>query len=127
VNEIRINAELIRDISSSLRAAASNMNPEFDRFGIEDIVQVRGHRDIDTLAGSETRPGNFGAFFAGQSLRVVYDQAHRKTVEDREKQARKVRRFARGLDECLGELEGNDELDRRHFQRIARLSLDAQD
>lgn len=127
MSEIRVDAELIRDIASSLRAAARHMNPEFDRFGHEDVVQVRRHRDIDTLAGSQTRAGNFGAFVAGQSLRAVYEQAHQRTVEDRGQQARTVRRFAHQLEECLGELEDNDELDRRHFQRIARLSLAGQD
>ena len=124
VGNIRVDADLVKGISSSLRLAAGHMDPSYDRFGIEDIVQVRSHRDIDTLEGSETRPGNFGAFNAGQSLRAVYELAHQRTIEDRRAQARKVRRFARDLEACLGELEGNDELDREHFQRLARLTLD---
>ena len=123
VSNIRVDADLIRGISASLRHAASHMDPSYDRFGVEDIVQVRSHRDVDTLEGSETRPGNFGAFHAGQSLRSVYDIAHQRTVEDRQAQARKVRRFARDLDECLGELEGTDELHRDHFLRLAHLAL----
>lgn len=121
---IRVDADLIKGISSSLRLAAGHMNPSYDRFGIEDVVQVRSHRDIDTLEGSETRPGNFGAFHAGQSLRTVYELAHQRTIEDRRAQASKVRRFARDLDACLGELQGNDELDREHFRRLAQLTLD---
>ena len=124
VGTIRVDADLVKGISSSLRHAASHMDPSYDRFGIEDIVQVRSHRDIDTLEGSETRPGNFGACHAGQSLRSVYELAHQRTVADRRAQASKVRRFARDLEACLGELEGNDELDRQHFQRLAQLSLD---
>ena len=120
----RVDADLIKGISSSLRLAAGHMNPSYDRFGIEDVVQVRSHRDIDTLEGSETRPGNFGAFHAGQSLRAVYELAHQRTVEDRRAQASKVRRFARDLDACLGELQGNDELDHEHFRRLAQLTLD---
>lgn len=120
----RVDADLIKGISSSLRVAAGHMNPSYDRFGIEDVVQVRSHRDIDTLEGSETRPGNFGAFHAGQSLRAVYELAHQRTIEDRRAQASKVRRFARDLDACLGELRGNDELDREHFRRLAQLTLD---
>lgn len=124
MGNIRVDADLIRGISSSLRLAAGHMNPSYDRAGIEDVVQVRRHRDIDTLEGSETRPGNFGAFHAGQSLRAVYDLAHQRTVEDRRDQASKVRRFARDLEACLGELEGTDELDREHFRRLAQLTLD---
>lgn len=124
MGDIRIDAELIRGISASLRLAAAHMSPAYDRFGTEDVVQVRSHADIDTLAGAETRAGNFGAFHAGQSLRSVYEVAHRRTVEDRQAQARKVRRFARDLDACLGELEGTDELDRDHFRRLAQLALD---
>ena len=120
----RVDADLIKGISSSLRLAAGHMNPSYDRFGIEDVVQVRSHRDIDTLEGSETRPGNFGAFHAGQSLRAVYELAHQRTVEDRRAQASKVRRFAHDLDACLGELQGNDELDHEHFRRLAQLTLD---
>ncbi|GAA5113761.1 hypothetical protein GCM10023339_18520 [Alloalcanivorax gelatiniphagus] len=115
---------MVRGISASLRLAAQHMSPSYDRFGTEDVVQVRSHADIDTLAGAETRPGNFGAFHAGQSLRSVYEVAHQRTVEDREAQARKVRRFARHLDECLGDLEGTDELGRDHFRRLASLGLD---
>ena len=99
------------------------MHPSFDRFGAEDVGQARGHRDVDTLAGAETRAGNFGAFHAGQSLRSVYELAHQRTVEDRQAQARTVRRFARDLEDCLGDLEGTDELDRDHFRRLAQLSL----
>jgi len=124
VGTTRVDADLIKGIVSSLRLAAGHMNPSYDRFGIEDVVQVRSHRDIDTLEGSETRPGNFGAFHAGQSLRAVYELAHQRTVEDRRAQASKVRRFARDLDACLGELQGNDELDHEHFRRLAQLTLD---
>ena len=120
----RVDADLIKGIVSSLRLAAGHMNPSYDRFGIEDVVQVRSHRAIDTLEGSETRPGNFGAFHAGQSLRAVYELAHQRTVEDRRAQASKVRRFAHDLDACLGELQGNDELDHEHFRRLAQLTLD---
>ena len=124
VGTTRVDADLIKGISSSLRLAAGHMNPSYDRFGIEDVVQVRSHRDIDTLEGSETRPGNFGAFHAGQSLRAVYELAHQRTIEDRRAQASKVRSFARDLDACLGELQGNDELDHEHFRRLAQLTLD---
>jgi len=124
VGTTRVDADLIKGIVSSLRLAAGHMNPSYDRFGIEDVVQVRSHRAIDTLEGSETRPGNFGAFHAGQSLRAVYELAHQRTVEDRRAQASKVRRFARDLDACLGELQGNDELDHEHFRRLAQLTLD---
>ena len=54
----------------------------------------------------------------------MYELAHQRTIEDRRAQASKVRRFARDLDACLGELEGNDELDREHFRRLAQLTLD---
>ena len=124
MGNIRVDADLVKGISSSLRLAAGHMDPAYDRFGVEDVVQVRSHRDIDTLEGSETRPGNFGAFHAGQSLRAVYELAHQRTVDDRRAQASKVRRFARDLDACLGDLEGNDELDREHFRRLAQLGLD---
>ncbi|NYE36098.1 hypothetical protein F4692_001202 [Nocardioides cavernae] len=124
MGDIRVDADLIRGISASLRLAASHMSPSYDRFGTEDVVQVRSHADIDTLAGAETRAGNFGAFHAGQSLRSVYEVAHQRTVEDRQAQARKVRRFARALDDSLGDLEGTDELHRDHFRRLAQLALD---
>lgn len=124
MSNIRVDADLIRGISASLRLAARHMSPAYDRFGIEDVVQVRRHTDIDTLAGAETRAGNFGAFHAGQSLRSVYELAHQRTVEDREAQARKVRRLARDLDACLGDLEGTDELGRDHFRRLGQLALD---
>lgn len=123
VGEIRVDAELIRGIAAQLRQAGDHMHPSFDRAGAEDVGQPRGHRDVDTLAGAETRAGNFGAFHAGQSLRSVYELAHRRTVEDRQAQARTVRRFARDLVDCLGDLEGTDELDRDHFRRLAQLSL----
>jgi hypothetical protein len=124
VSNIRVDADLVKGISASLRLAARHMSPSYDRIGAEDVVQVRSHSDVDTLAGAETRAGNFGAFHAGQSLRSVYEVAHRRTVEDREAQARKVRRFARDLDDCLGDLEGTDELGRDQFRRLAQLALD---
>jgi hypothetical protein len=123
-SNIRLDAELINGIAAQLQLAADHMHPSYDRFGIEDLVQVRSHRDVDTLAGAETRAGNFGAFHAGQSLRAVYELAHERTVEDRRAHARKVRRFARDLKACLGELEGTDELDRDHFRRLAQLTLE---
>lgn len=124
MGEIRVDAELVRGLAAQLRQAADHMHPSYDRVGPEDRVQVRSHRSIDTLAGAETRAGNFGAFAAGQSLRSVYELAHRQTVEDRTSQARTVRRFARGLEAALGELEDTDELDREHFRRLAQLTVD---
>ena len=121
MGDIRVDAELVRGLAEQLRQAADHMHPSYDRFGAEDLVQVRSHRSIDTLAGRTRR--NFGAC-AGQSLRSVYELAHRQTVEDRKSQARTVRRFARGLEAALGELEDTDVLDREHFRRLAQLTVD---
>lgn len=126
VNDIRVDAELVRGIARSLRRAAASMDPEFDRAGAEDRTQReegRRHR-IDTLAGSRTAEENFGDFEAGQSLRRVYNQARRQSVETADERSQAVRRYALALERCLQDLEDTDELGGEHFRAIGRIAVE---
>lgn len=124
--DIRVDAELIRDLARALRSASENLDPEADRHGREDVVQAMTgrHRNIDTLAGSQTGRANFGDFHEGRSLREVYGWAQDKAVDSSLASAAAVRRYARDLEDCLGDLEDTDELSREHFRALGRLALD---
>lgn len=129
MNDIRVDAELVRGIARSLRRAAASMEPGFDRAGAEDRAQrEEGRRSrIDTLAGARTAEENFGDFDAGQSLRRVYDQARRQSVEAADERAQAVRRYAHALERCLQDLEDADELGGEHFRAIGRIAVEVPD
>lgn len=124
---MRLDAELVRDLAQSLRSASASLDPEADRFGREDVVQALTgrHRRIDTLAGSQTGRANFGDFAEGRSLREVYSWAQDRAIESTIALAGALRRHARALEECLGDVEGTDELSREHFRALGTLTLDA--
>lgn len=127
MDDIRVDAELIRGIAKSLRTAATHMHPEYDRPGAEDRRQEREGRGRrrDTLDGARTAPENFGDFQAGHSMRKTYMKAQRGAVETADDRARAMRRYARQLERCLQDLEDGDELSASHFKAIGKLTVEA--
>lgn len=127
MDDVRVDAELIRGIAKSLRTAAKHMHPEYDRPDAADRRQEREGRGrrLDTLDGARTARENFGDFEAGQSLRRTYRKAQQGAVETADDRARAMRRHARELERCLQDLEDGDELSARHFKAIGNLTVEA--
>lgn len=118
MDEVRVDSDLINGIAKSLRAAARHMKPTYDRPGTEDDG---GGNRRDTLAGAKTGRGNYGDFAQGRALRSAYLQAHEGTLDVVASQARKLRRYAEGLEKCVTDMEEGEELRAVHFRAIGKI------
>lgn len=119
MDDVRVDADLINGIAKSLRAAARHMKPTYDRPGGED---AGGGNRRDTLAGATTGRANYGDFPQGRLLRQTYARAHDGTLDTVAGQARRLRRYAEGLEGCVSDVEEGEELKASHFRAIARLA-----